>query len=53
MAPFVRGLLGLGITLFVVGSTMGVVNGMVRGWAIKQLYYNPGDPNALALLALF
>jgi hypothetical protein len=49
---FVRGFLGLGVTVFVVGTTVMVWNGVVRGWAGKQLVNNPDDINARALLLL-
>lgn len=52
MTPFVRGLLGLGMTLFVVGSTMMVINGIGRGWALTKLNRAPGDQTALAVLTL-
>lgn len=53
MREAVRGVLGLGVTLFVLAAGMGAVNGLVRGWSGKQLVKNPNDPNASALLMLF
>lgn len=52
ISDFVRGFLGLGVTVFVVGSTVMVWNGVVRGWAGKQLTKDPNDLNARALLLL-
>lgn len=52
MDDFLRGFLGLGVTVFVVGSTVMVWNGLVRGWAGKQIAKNPDDVNARALLIL-
>lgn len=48
-----RGFLGVGVTLFVFGSAMATVNGLVRAWAAKQLANDPNDTNAAALLMLF
>ncbi len=48
-----RGLLGLGVTLFVLGAGMATVNGLARGWASKRLAENPDDDNASAILMLF
>lgn len=53
MNDSLRGILGLGLTLFVVGATMATVNGLARGWACKQLANNPDDTNAQAILMLF
>lgn len=49
---FVRGLLGLGLTLFVLEAGILTLNGAVRGWAMLQLQRNPQDEWALAILAL-
>jgi hypothetical protein len=43
MQPFVRGVLGLGVTLLVVASAMMTVNGLGRGWAAHRLAKNPND----------
>lgn len=48
-----RGLLGLGVTLMVVGAAVASVNGLARGWAARKLADDPSDVNARALLALF
>jgi hypothetical protein len=53
MRNTIRGVLGLGVTLFVLASGMAVVNGLARGWAAKQLATNPNDVNARAVLLLF
>lgn len=53
MESFTRGLLGLGVTLLVVAASMGVVNGLARGWASKQLANDPDDQNAAAVLMLW
>lgn len=52
MNDFVRGFLGLGVTVFVVGTTMMTWNGLVRGWAGRRLAEDPEDINARALLLL-
>jgi hypothetical protein len=48
-----RGVLGLGVTLFVVAAAMATINGVARAAASKRLAQNPNDPNAAALLFLF
>jgi hypothetical protein len=53
MSETVRGLLGLGVTLLVLGAGMATVNGLARGWASRKLAENPEDENALAVLLLF
>lgn len=52
MEGFVRGLLGLGLTLFVLEAGILTLNGAVRGWALLQLQRDPQNSFALALLAL-
>lgn len=52
MEGFVRGLLGLGLTLFVLEAGILTLNGAVRGWAMLQLQRDPQNNLALALLAL-
>jgi hypothetical protein len=49
---FLRGFLGLGVTIFVVGSTVMVWNGLVRGSCGHLLAKNPDDINARALMLL-
>lgn len=53
MQSTLRGLVGLGVTLFVLGSGMAVVNGLARGWAGKRLVNNPDDRWARAALMLY
>jgi hypothetical protein len=53
MTGFVRGFLGLGLTLFVLAAGMATVNGLIRGWSLWQLQRNPYDATALALLQLY
>jgi hypothetical protein len=53
MNETIRGVLGLGVTLFVLAAGMGVVNGLVRGWASKELAKDPSNENARALLMLY
>lgn len=52
MEGFVRGVLGLGLTLFVLEAGILTLNGAVRGWALLQLQRDPQNNLALALLAL-
>jgi hypothetical protein len=52
MQPMIRGVLGLGVTLFVVAATMITVNGLGRGWAAHRLAKNPNDATAGAVLIL-
>lgn len=49
---FLRGFLGLGVTVFVVGTTVMVWNGVIRGAAGRRLCDDPEDLNARALLLL-
>lgn len=53
MSDALRGLLGVGVTLFVLAAGMATVNGLARGWASKQLAKNPDDANASAILMLY
>jgi len=53
MEASLRGILGLGVTLFVVAAAMATINGLARGWASKQLAKNPNDANAAAIAMLF
>jgi hypothetical protein len=53
MEAFTRGVLGLGVTLFVLAAGMATINGLARGWASKQLAKNPNDANAAAIAMLF
>jgi hypothetical protein len=48
-----KGILGLGVTLFVLAAGMATVNGLVRGYAASRLASNPNDENARGLLLLF
>lgn len=40
------------MTVFCVGASVMVWNGLIRGWSAKQLAKNPDDLNARALLLL-
>ena len=51
--PIMRGVLGMGLTLLVIGAGMASVNGLARGWAARKLHDDPGNVNARAVLALF
>lgn len=48
-----RGVVGLGVTLFVLASGMAVVNGVARGFAAKRLVNNPDDAWARGVLMLY
>jgi ABC-type lipoprotein release transport system permease subunit len=48
-----RGVIGLGVTLFVLAAGMAVVNGIARGWAAKTLATNPNSQTARAVLMLY
>jgi len=53
MSSTLRGFLGLGVTLFVLGSGMAVVNGLARGYAGRRLVNDPDDEWARGLLMLY
>lgn len=53
MQGFLRGMIGLGVTLGVLGAGMAVVNGLARGWAGKRLVNNPDDSWARGILMLY
>jgi len=53
MESFVRGVVGLGVTLFVLAAGMATVNGIARGWATQALIKNPNSANARAVLTLY
>ena len=53
MSPFLRGVLGLGVTLFVLGAGMATVNGLARGYAGRRLAADPEDSWARGILMMY
>lgn len=53
MTATLRGVLGLGVTLLVLGAGMATVNGLARGWAAHKLARDPGNAWASGVLMLY
>jgi hypothetical protein len=53
MQDTLRGVIGLGVTLFILAAGMATVNGIVLGLAAMRMAKNPNDVTGQALILLF